>query len=571
MSIQGVVDIDSKADVELKKADVVADKDVEINANPLKGDHKDTAGGVTSEEPVRTEPVFLADAKSKSILAAYYHGQLAQTTTFGIWWCLSSPIFIALLGHNGVGQVRIVYNAAICITSPIAGGFAELGNVRTLLLVTSWIRLLTYGAFIPLLWFIFRSGWWGVDAGDADGAFKALFLTALFVDGANVAVLNVVAIDGGGPDLLSAQHKLELTDEMRGSFMSGHTVVMDVAMVVMAPLLATITLVLGDHVANDDDEIENLLLISALGGTVAVFNLYSVAQYTWHIPSAYPVEEGAPERPLMKTLFSAVCEGGKLVLQRPPIAWRLVFFALEIALEDTMVALVCPEYAILIISPNDTLRGNFWTNILIAVSKIGGVITGIAMNRCWVKMESKHYGFMFACCGVGGAAALCIPIAIQGFGVNADSDSSLWRDGIVFASAFVFFFFFTIPKIGFGALLQELVGESEHAGLIYGFVATVITITNSLVVFGFSLTFEHLSLETAFWITCSGFTLVGLVEALFGKTLFLPKDDDAKSQDSEAASGLSSIHNNIVETPSSPRLHFRPSNNGEMCSPRSQT
>jgi len=75
----------------------------------------------------------------------------------------------------------------------------------------------------------------------------------VFIDGCNVALLNVVAIDNGGADLLSAQHGIhdQLTDTDRGEFMSGHYLVMDISMMVLAPGMAAISLYLGETYGSD--------------------------------------------------------------------------------------------------------------------------------------------------------------------------------------------------------------------------------------------------------------------------------------------------------------------------------
>jgi len=97
------------------------------------------------------------------MLRAFYHGQLAQTAVFGISWSLLSPIYIALLGNSGVGQTRVAYNIAICLVSPIVGGWAQSSNVRATLVGTSLLRAVTYALAVPALWVVFRSGWWGFE------------------------------------------------------------------------------------------------------------------------------------------------------------------------------------------------------------------------------------------------------------------------------------------------------------------------------------------------------------------------------------------------------------------------
>ena len=117
-------------------------------------------------------------------LQNYYYGQLAQSTSFSIWWCLSSPIFIALLGNSGVGQVRVAFNVAVCLISPIAGGYAQTTNVKCTLLATSVLRACTYFLFLPALWVFYRSGWDGFPhETEPSDIYTAIFLLIIFIDG----------------------------------------------------------------------------------------------------------------------------------------------------------------------------------------------------------------------------------------------------------------------------------------------------------------------------------------------------------------------------------------------------
>ena len=41
------------------------------------------------------------DARGGPILEGYLRGQAFTVTTFGIWWSLSSPLFLQFFGQNG--------------------------------------------------------------------------------------------------------------------------------------------------------------------------------------------------------------------------------------------------------------------------------------------------------------------------------------------------------------------------------------------------------------------------------------------------------------------------------------
>ena len=51
---------------------------------------------------------------------------------------------------------------------------------------------------------------------------------------------------------------------------------------------------------------------------------------------------------------------------------------------------------------------------------------------------------------------------------------------IVFTSVFLFYLFSTGPKIGFETLLQNIAATVEGSGIIFGFVATFVTIIGKL-------------------------------------------------------------------------------------------
>jgi len=394
---------------------------------------------------------------------------------------------------------------------------------------------LTYFVALPALWILFRSGWWGFpEQIDPSNLFTGIFLAVVFVDGCNVALLNVVAIDNGGPDLLSMQHEIEITDKDRSEFMSGHYLIMDIGMMILAPGMAVLGVYFGEHYASTSN-LEPAILLACLG--VSFFLLYGTALYFYltAIPKlrdnsnlTKSQEEAAKEKEGCCSLFSTICQGLSLVMASRPIACRLLFFALEISLEDAMVALVCAEYGMLVMAPTNSLHGNFWANVLIGCSKVGGVITGCYMNKVWSeqKPEDKSYIPLFVCCALGGLSALAVPAATEYWGLGPSSSDTIYRDLCVFGGIFLFFLFTTAPKVGFGVLTQELIGDSESAGLIWGFAGAFITITDSLVIFAFSLLFEPqvMTLQNALWYTCGVFAFIGVFEAVFGPSLFLPEE-----------------------------------------------
>ena len=90
-------------------------------------------------------------------LRGYLCGQLSTACSFGIWWVLSSPIFLSIFSHYGVGLMRLCYNLALFLCSPIAGHLVDRVPVRSVLCGTTLGRALIYALALPALWLVCRS------------------------------------------------------------------------------------------------------------------------------------------------------------------------------------------------------------------------------------------------------------------------------------------------------------------------------------------------------------------------------------------------------------------------------
>ncbi len=100
-----------------------------------------------------------------------------------------------------------------------------------------------------------------------------------------------------------------------------------------------------------------------------------------------------------------------------------------------------------------------------------------------VSIASMYSSPLFWCVFFGGLCPLLVPLSLslrhQGY------DETLCT-AMVYVSAFVFFLFSTVPKIGFATLMQSLAQQADASGRIFGFVSTVITAMDSLVLMGVS-------------------------------------------------------------------------------------
>jgi len=172
-------------------------------------------------------------------LRGYLTGQLSAACTFGIWWVLSSPIFIAIFDKYGVGLMRLCYNAALFLCSPIAGILVEKTRIRSVLCSTTLTRALIYSVALPSVWLLLRSPLLPLEAWPgSETALQAIVLVLVFVDGVAVSLANVAAIDCGGSDLVAQEAGAHIDDAVRNVFNTRHQAVFDGSMLVLSPALA---------------------------------------------------------------------------------------------------------------------------------------------------------------------------------------------------------------------------------------------------------------------------------------------------------------------------------------------
>jgi hypothetical protein len=246
-------------------------------------------------------------------------------------------------------------------------------------------------------------------------------------------------------------------------------------------------------------------------------------------PASPPEDDEVPS-----SLLAALVDGIGLIRRNPPVLWRLVFLALEIALEDAMVAVLVAEYALSshAFGRGNTTVGNLWTAAIIAVGKIGAVLSGYLMHRLWkVPETAKGYTPLFFLVLAGSLSVLLLPAAR-----HMEQQIGM---GCVFLGVFLFFLFSTPPKVGFETLLQSMTAELPDAGRIFGCIPPLIMITDSTVVFGLTVMFERLKtayptrddcaegtycgegFDYALWIAAGLYCLHGCFEVVLGPTLVL--------------------------------------------------
>jgi hypothetical protein len=263
-------------------------------------------------------------------------------------------------------------------------------------------------------------------------------------------------------------------------------------------------------------------------------------------------EEEEIRRPVTCSLLAAdIVDGLKTMWRNPPIRWRILFVGLEVALEDAMVAVVIPEYALSeydmckghddcvlplwfgpqsggsihpppLSSSSSTLyhvtntssfapsssssssssspSGSFvtadgapicasiWTALLIACGKLAAVLAAAVFHRCWTSTtQSSGYRPLFVMIFLSSTSTVFFPLSRH---LHQSGESEYARI-MVFAASFLFFLFSAPPKIGLETLLQGLAADlpGDIQGKIFGVIGTAVTTIDAIVVLAMTLLF----------------------------------------------------------------------------------
>ncbi|KAL8446216.1 hypothetical protein Emed_005171 [Eimeria media] len=641
----------------------------------------------------------------------YLWGQLANVMKAAVWWSSFGVLSVSLLGFPlAVGLLRAAFNAALVLLSPLASAAAETTSMRALLLSTTAARWLVWGVGIPAAWLgvyvhLNRPDW-----------FLLIALSLVFLDGIQVAFSNVVDVDCGGLDALSAQLELPLLSSLRDRFGRLHNLTFNLSFILFTPPVALLLLYLcpwlplplyptgtvegGSPTGGPPlwqqllDKVgalpsrysECLCLLLGQGFVFGCLSLLSLCFYAFGLPSQQRTQSGsggpsggplhphggmtaadtkseggasggrqgggalagggadalrgagAPP-PLLEwgggplghgggesvcsedslTDFSGgsespslwaetvvrlrdVKEGFHLVLGKKALAWRVLFLALETALEDSVVSVLLPLLALytpslfggvkalgweggppvegpLLMDPTapapaaaaaaaapvSILAANVWATCLISAGKVGGCLGSSVMQRLWgppslsaafvssprsqsssggrsssSSSGSSSYRCLFGCVFCSSLALLLLPLAL----LMREEWGAPWSVsvGLVFVSSLLFFAFSSAPKMGFAALLQSLVVSQQAACKVFGFVGAFVTVVDALCILLVNGLFVSLLPRgplAAVSAVCVLFLAHGLLEAILGPLLVL----DSEEAGDEASPG-SPLDNN---------------------------
>jgi hypothetical protein len=470
------------------------------------------------------------------------------------------------------------FNLALLLLSPLAGTIAERMHIRSLLNYTSFGRAFVYAVLLPAAWLFLDSDIIITPPASGQTIFFFLFLITVFLDGAIVSFAAIGDIDNGGTVLVDKTYNLNMDGDTIVYLNTVHAGSLDAAIVLFAPLAATGTLYLSQYLntLHSDQQHQAQLTSSALMGTISsVFflaSLVSILYYTAYMPAGknndwqdtdihqdifgskrpaglltdpnqLPNDEITEEQEM--GVCESMFEGFKLVWRNTKIRYRVIFFALEVAMEDATISLLITAFASDILAPTGSLQysyGNLWAAAMTACGKFGGVIAAMLMNRYFKIDENDSYSTfrpLFWFQGIGSFFALGLPLTYSlrlYAAAHYKEDIVFWNNlstALAFAGVFFFFFFSNFAKIGFQTLLQGLAAnvKDEHgddaaaSGRIWGIVAACVTTTDSLVLMGMSSILMATTLEKGLWICAGIIVLHGIIEMAFGPCLILQSDE----------------------------------------------
>eukprot|EP00759_Apiculatamorpha_spiralis_P051899 PhF_6_TR5541/c0_g1_i1/m.7880 len=488
-----------------------------------------------SGPPPAEEPPIIVHPSLRHFL----YGQYGNLFKFALWWCALAPLTYSLLKTDeAIGVGRIVYNSALCVLSPIGGIVAERVAPRKLLMSTTMGRFTIWCILLPLLWWGMDKEWFGSNT--STFAYVALNVM-LFFDGVSVGFGCILDIDICGLDTMGAHHHIDIDDNLRNYFNTRNETFFAICFVILSPAMAVIGYFAREGLKGqpfwDNCEATSAIMVGIFVAGFLVATIVSMYHYL-RIPGKPDplalaamegqglIQDSAPP-PATSTwgacmeAFGGLGEALTLIWRNGCIKWRLVFLALEIALEDAIIVVVaaCITLHAPYFGNEDAVLANCWSAGLIACGKLGGVIASfIMMHYFQPPSDIQGYRRLFYFVFFGAISTIGFPLSHM---ISADKTYQNLGIALVFLTFFLFFFFSTLPKIGFMCLLQNLASQIEGGGRIFGFIAILVTIIDALVIMGMSVVFRVYDVQTALWISFGIYAGHGVFELIVGPTLIL--------------------------------------------------
>ncbi|UKJ90417.1 hypothetical protein MACJ_001350 [Theileria orientalis] len=425
-----------------------------------------------------------------SICKSYFYGQLANVMKSAVWWSM-----IGVLVNNftssyyGLSVTRCAFNFALILGSFVANLIAEVVNIRKLLCVTTIFRLVIWSVFIPVLYSVSQTY-------SLERPFWVIFVILMVVDGFQVSLSNTVDLDYEGVDRISHQYDIIVPDSLHQHMNNVYQMVFDFSFIFVSVPLALLILFLDNETVLG----EEFILIGVFDLVFFVLSMISLSFYVFGMPVIKSSQYLAYARNLNLSLFSVLSEffsklkdnrdGFKIMLMKPHLMRKLLYFSFETAYENSIYLLIIPQLAYNNKwFPNLGTSGiNLFCVCLISLSKLGTSIYGIYITNK-IKNDSSDNlyrskpGTIIKCLLFSSFAILLLPVSLMFEELQYFRWLSLTMLSV---SLFLFFMFTTLPKITYSSILQYNISNHPLSYKLFDFVGTFITLVDAFVIFGLS-------------------------------------------------------------------------------------
>jgi len=474
-------------------------------------------------------------AVETTALRCYLYGQLGKVAIVAMWWTGCTPLVLALLGDtSAVASTRVAFNIVMLILSLLAGAVVERNDMKGLLIATTVVRMVIWSVLCPLFWYLFKSGF--VSALESYDALYATVILLFVLDAAAVAFSNVLDIDMGGMDILASTRNIPVDDDMRNKYNSIFELGLSLAFILISPGLAIFGWQMANHSTEwfghyDPSVVQSGALVGVFMVGTFVFSVLSLFFYSWIPAAPAPVTEPEANESVAAQLgaaFSNISNAWKIIVKHGPIFWRMLFFALELAVEDAFMIVIAPEISLNAswLGNLEPVKGALWTALVVAAGKLGGFLSAMLMTHYWqTPTRPSGYRSLFYLVLLGSAFMALMPLALH-LGESDMHNAHIIGDVCLFGGSFFFFFFSTAPKIGFMTLFQSMVVNVDASATIFAWLTCLALVTDAVVIIAVSLIVQFFALKTALWIIAGIYLLHGLVECFIGPSLVLPNSDD---------------------------------------------
>lgn len=494
--------------------------------------------------------MYVSRSIAKPIWSSYMNGQILSVGRASTWWACVGVVCMGLLSKEyGLSLCRGAFNLALLLAAPSAVDAAETYPIRSMLLITTLIRLVIWSLLIPASWFLL------VCLFPMTNVFTATLVSLMFLDGVSVAYSNSVDIDCGGLDILAKTYHLPITDYLRYRYITLHQSIFDYSFVLFTPLVVAGIAWFGtrDYMLNFRYGEKGMLpMVGGISIVYAILACGTLYYYNKGLPKPQQIPRNAalaepltkppgltPTYPTGVSIYSTKCtealDGLLIVLVNSSLRWRVICLSIETALEDVMVSVIVPMLSVhltpIVFNDSNICLTLLLSCCLVAIGKLGGIVAYKLLNSQEDSDKQTIFNYVLI-------SSLWLALLPIGFYIIARLNIQIMQYpdvqytiglALIATGIFCFFAFSGHPKQGFSNLIQTGVDcEENDASSVFGFVGIFVTLTDGLLIIAINLLFYNFGFkqfESALGIVAGLYIGHGIFEYLFGVMLLKLPDN----------------------------------------------